>query len=59
MEVEKTQNRKQTMFPIIGHRGILYTEEEKTESFANTLEDEFNKNTNSEDDLGWEDYIEN
>lgn len=53
----KTTKDKQIP-PIHGNYGIVYTKEDKTNAFANTLQQQFILNKSPEDDIDWEEAIE-
>ncbi|KAH1004454.1 hypothetical protein HUJ05_005263 [Dendroctonus ponderosae] len=45
--------------PIHGERGLVYTDEEKAEAFADSLERQFSPNMSLTDDLDFEEEVEN
>lgn len=55
MEIEKSYYQ-----PLIhGPRGIIHTDKPKEKMFAETLEYQFNNKDPPDDDLEWEEHIEN
>ncbi|ENN79613.1 hypothetical protein YQE_03940, partial [Dendroctonus ponderosae] len=51
--------RKTYFPPIHGERGLVYTDEEKAEAFADSLERQFSPNMSQTDDLDFKEEVEN